>query len=436
MFGNSGNSGLIKTTSHKVVLPFYVYAAISFLTATGLMLFNTPAFLQHYFHPHTLAITHIMALGWGTMIILGASHQLVPVLIDGKLYSDSMALISFVFASLGIPMLVYGFFEFNIGWPAQWGGSLVVGSVFIYLLNLSISILKSKKGNVHVVFVFTAAVWLLITTSVGLLLVFNFSSPFLPRNSLTYLPLHAHLGIAGWFLLLIMGVGSRLIPMFLISKYDNTRLLWWIYGLVNGGVLCFAFGFLFNQNNYVLLVPIAAVFSAILLFIFYCREAYSQRIRRKVDEQMKVSLLSVMMILIPIVILLIVIISLLVHSEQATSLVLMYGFAIFFGWITAIILGMTFKTLPFIVWNKIYHHHAGTGKTPNPKDLFSDSAFKYMSIAYLGGLILFSMGIVTEISILLQVGAIFLLITAILYNWNVIRTVMHKPVFYEYNNQQ
>jgi hypothetical protein len=52
-----------------------------------------------------------------------------------------------------------------------------------------------------------------------------------------------------------------------------------------------------------------------------------------------------------------------------------YGFIIFFGWITAIILGMTFKTLPFIVWNKVYHQQAGKGKTPNPKDLFSATDF-------------------------------------------------------------
>ena len=65
---------LIKNTSHKVVLPFYIYGALSFLAATILLVFSTPAFTQHYFHPHTLAITHAMALGWGTMIILGASH--------------------------------------------------------------------------------------------------------------------------------------------------------------------------------------------------------------------------------------------------------------------------------------------------------------------------------------------------------------------------
>lgn len=81
----ASNSTVGNNTSHKVVIPFYVYAAVSLLIATILLLFTTNAFTQHSFHPHTLAITHTMALGWGTMMILGASHQLVPVLIEGKL---------------------------------------------------------------------------------------------------------------------------------------------------------------------------------------------------------------------------------------------------------------------------------------------------------------------------------------------------------------
>src|SRR6187551_1457625 len=116
--GNS-NTGLAKNTSYKVVLPFYLYAGIALLIATVLTLFSTPAFLQHYFYPNTLAITHVMALGWGTMMILGACHQLVPVLIEGKLYSNALAYLSFAFAGIGIPLLVTGFYQFDFGWPAQ-----------------------------------------------------------------------------------------------------------------------------------------------------------------------------------------------------------------------------------------------------------------------------------------------------------------------------
>ncbi|HSQ43637.1 MAG TPA: hypothetical protein VLM16_01495, partial [Ginsengibacter sp.] len=237
MFPSSpGTDALAKNTSYKVVLPFYVYAALSFLVATFLLFFSSSAFLQNYFHPQTLAITHVMALGWGTMIILGASHQLVPVLIENKLYCNTLVYLSFVLAAIGIPLLVYSFYTFYFGWQAQWGAILINAAVIFYLINIAISMVKSKKENVHAVFVFTATLWLLITTIVGLCLIINFTHNLLSQDSLAYLPLHAHLGIIGWFLLLVIGVGSRLIPLFLISKYDNKKLLWWIYILINIGL--------------------------------------------------------------------------------------------------------------------------------------------------------------------------------------------------------
>lgn len=420
-------SATIKNTSYKVVLPFYLYAALSFLTATVFLLTSADAFTGHYFHPQILAITHTMALGWGTMIILGASHQLVPVLIEAKLYSNILAYISFILAAIGMPLLIYGFYFFNMGWPAQWGGSLVVLAIFSFLINMAISISKSKNESIHAVFVFTATVWLFLTAILGLAQVYNFTMLILPSGSLHYLTLHAHAGIIGWFLLLIMGVASRLIPMFLISKYSNVKLLWWIYGLINSALLVFVIFFLFPGNEALLLIPVISVFIAISLFIYYCYSAYKKRIRKQVDEQVKLSLLSVSILMLPVLLLIIVILFLISTSGEKLNLILSYGFLIFFGWITAIILGMTFKTLPFIVWNKVYHHRSGLGKTPNPKDLFNNDIFKVMAVAYIAGFVIFTTGILLSSILLLKAGAALLLITAVLYNWNVLKVFTHKP---------
>lgn len=426
MFVGMENTATVKTTSYKVVLPFYGYAAFAFLVATVLLFLSATGITQHYFQPHTLAITHIMALGWGTMIILGASHQLVPVLIEGNLYSNKLAYASFVLAAVGIPLLAYGFYVFDMGLPAKWGGRFVILSIIAHLINLAKSMSKSKHENVHAVFVFTAAIWLLTTTIAGLILVYNFTFPFLPANSVDYLALHAHMGIAGWFLLLIIGVGSRLIPMFLISKYNNNRQLWWIYGLINGGLLAFIFIFLYTRSRMQMIIPLLSIAAAILLFGNFCFKSYQQRIRKNVDEQMKVSLLSVLMMLLPIIFLFVIIILLMMSTKENISLVISYGFIIFFGWITAIILGMTFKTLPFIVWNKVYHQLAGKGKTPNPIDLFSNTVFKWMSVAYIFGFVFFATGILINSTMLLQMAAGLLLATSFLYNWNVIKLLMHK----------
>ena len=426
MLPGTTNTGLAKNSTYKVVLPFYLYGGVSFFVATGLLIFSAPAFLQHYFHPHTLAITHIMALGWGTMMILGASHQLVPVLIEGKLYSNMLAYLSFVFAAIGIPFLIVGFYQFDFGWPARAGAILINLAVLSYLINIGVSMVKSKKENVHAVFVFTGTLWLMITILVGLFLVYNFTFNVLSADSLFYLPLHAHLGIVGWFLLLVTGVGSRLIPLFLISKYNNNKILWWVYSLINVALISFIIFFLYLRITALYLVPLFAIAASLILFGYYCYRSYQQRLRKKVDYQVKISLLSVFMMALPLVFLLIVIL-LLLFSIDNSSLILTYGFCIFFGWITAIILGMTFKTLPFIVWNKVYHDKAGLGKTPNPKELFSDRIFLMMCVSYLAGFVLFAVGILISNEIIVKIAAILLLVSAILYNANVWKAVTHKP---------
>ncbi|HRB54574.1 MAG TPA: cytochrome C oxidase subunit I, partial [Bacteroidia bacterium] len=323
-------SDSIKTTSYKVVLPFYIYAAFAFLLSAILLLTSSSAFTDHYFQPHILAITHLMALGWGTMIILGASHQLVPVLIEGKLYSNALAYASFILAGIGIPLLVYGFYVFNMHNPAKWGGRFILLSIIAYLINLGVSMSKSKKENIHALFVFTSALWLFLTGALGLALVYNFTYNMFPHDSLHYLPLHVHAGVIGWFLMLIIGVGSRLIPMFLISKYTNTKLLKWIFVLINGALISYILIFYFVKITEVILLPWLMLFTGIALFIFYCYSAFKHRIRKQVDEPMKVSLLAVMLLMIPLLLLLISIVSAVIFSQEDIALSLSYGFLIFF----------------------------------------------------------------------------------------------------------
>lgn len=416
------------TTTHpRLVLPFYLYAALAFLAATLLLLFMTPAFGAHYFHPQTLALTHILALGWGTMIILGASHQLVPVLIEGVLYSERLARWSFYLAAVGVPLLSYGFYTSNWGGITKWGGRFVILAVVCYLINLIKSMRQSKSKNIQAYFVLTATCWLLLTTLLGLVLVYNFTFPLLKADSLHYLPLHAHAGVIGWFLLLVIGVGSRLIPMFLISKYTNTVLLRWIFVLLNGGLILFYILFLLFPVRELFLLPALMALASVALFIYYCFRSWQERIRKQVDEPMQISLLSVCLLALPFFFLIWIIGLLLFTDSAPKEVVLAYGFVIFFGWLTAIILGMTFKTLPFIIWNKNYHALTGKMKTPNPKDLFSEPLFKAMAVAYLAGFISFVVGILAQWQWLLLPGALLLLLTAVLYNWNVLKLWFHKP---------
>jgi hypothetical protein len=410
-------------TSYKIVLPFYAYAALAFLVATVLLLCSPGAYTGHFFQPAILAVTHTMALGWGTMIILGASYQLVPVLTESRLFSTKLGGCSFISAAFGIPLLVYGFYTFRLGWAAQAGGAAVVVSAGCFVINLWVTISKGKTGNVQAIYMLTASIWLLLGMATGLALLCNLTEPFLPKGALAYLPLHAHIGIIGWFLLLVTGVGSRLIPLFLISKYSNERILWWIYLFLNGGLLSFIVLFWLDRRLYA--IPETAVGMGLLLFGYYCCRCYRSRIRKKVEAQLKVSLASVGVMAAPLLVV-IVVIGVARTGGSDSRMPLIYGFLIFFGWITGIILGMTFKTLPFIIWNKVYQSRTGIIPTPNPKKLVKDGLFKAMMGAWAAGLLVFAGGIWMKGTLLLRTGAGFLAMAALLYNYQVFTILIYK----------
>ncbi|HEY0772405.1 MAG TPA: cytochrome C oxidase subunit I, partial [Sphingobacteriaceae bacterium] len=199
---------------------------------------------------------------------------------------------------------------------------------------------------------------------------------------------------------------------------------WLIFALINTALCGFIVLKVLHAESLLFYIPSLLGLGGLILFGNYCYKAYRVRIRKQVDEQMKVSLLSVALLFLPLLSLLVVIYF--VSSEDRANIVLLYGFCIFFGWITAIILGMTFKTLPFIVWNKVYHTRA-LGKTPAPKELFSERLFDIMAVLYLSGFLLFLFGIIFLNDILLKGGAGSLLGSAIFYVMNVSKTLFHQP---------
>lgn len=414
MFPVSVNSMGNRTTSYKVVIPFYLYGGFSFVAACVLLLLSISDF-SHYFNPSILAVTHTMVLGWGTMVVIGAAHQLVPVLIEGKLYSDLLGYATFAFMALGIPVLIWGFYVFDMGVLAPVGSLMIIIGVILFTINIALSMVKAHTENMHAIFIFASTVWLLFTIILGFLLVLNFTYPILLKNSLIYLPVHAHTGLAGWFLLLIAGVATRLIPMFLISKYTNRKLLWLIFILINFALISFIFLYLY-ASLITLIFPAVSIFIAILFFAYYCYKAYHDRLRKKVELPTGLAFSSVLILIIPSILAIVFIIMDWIDIQVSMNTILLYGFILLFGWISSIILGMSFKTLPFILWNRLYQlHNKDMHKVPNPKDMFHPLLFKLKLIGYVSGCIVFAIGVMFMLKPLMYMGALLLLLSSLTY---------------------
>lgn len=415
-----------KGPSAGVVIPHYICGALFFVVLCFLILFSSDAFIGHYFHPKLLAITHIAALGWGTMIIFGALYQLLPVILETPLYNETLAKITFVTFTAGVICLAWAFWNFYIGIHIQIAAILLLLSFSLLLFNVVMTANKAPKWTTEADFIVTSAVWLLLAGLLGTLMAFNFTYPLLSKSHLLFLKIHAHLGIAGWFVLLIMGVGSKLIPMFLLSHNLNTKKLNYAYYLVNMGLIGFSADLFFRDEKAFLPVYAMLMAAGILFFISFLYEAYKKRVRKLLDIGLKHSFVAFLFFLLPILIGIVLSFKPSLNDKFMLQIYLVYGASIFFGFITSLILGQTFKTLPFIIWMHRYSKVAGRQKTMLPKDLYSQILVKAQYMVYLVALPALIVGILLSLSVIIKMGAILLLATSVLYTINVLKIVMHN----------
>lgn len=415
------NPAIGNTPKEYAVVPFYTTAAILFLILTVLMFIAAPQFTAHYFQGKTLALVHTAALGWATMIIYGAAYQLMPVIFERNLFSSKLALVSYFFLLFGSILLVYSFWFFHTGTFMITGGSLVGISTVLYAVNVfKTAKFEKKKFKIQNLFVISSALYLVTTVVVGLLLVINLSSPFFSVSHLDILKIHAHLGLAGWFLQLITGISVRLVPMFMLSKSSKDKLLQYAFIFQNLGILGFGLDSYLSRSFSRSVLYLFLTLVGTLFWLAYLRDTYKNRLKRRVEIQMKFAFVSFAFLLASMVLAFVI---LFVSGNEWTML---YGTFLFLGWISAIILGKTFKTLPFIIWNTRYKTLHGKMKLPMPKDLYVEKWIRYQFILFLGAMGILTSGIVLKTAVLIKTGLFLWIIIAVLYVLNIFKILFHK----------
>ena len=409
-----------KAPGNSAVLPFYATGAVMFFVLCALMVFSPESFTQHYFSPHLLTMVHVAALGWGTMIIFGAAHQLLPVICEQDLYSEKMASFVWYTLTLGMILLTTNFWNLTVGWVMIAGGSLIVISASLYLLNVLKTSRICKKYSIQKLFLTSSALWLLFTVVVGLLLAINLKFPFFKQSHLEILKLHAHAGFAGWFLQLITGVSTKLVPMFLLGKSTKEYLLKWAFAFQNLGLILFLFDGYFIGIGPRVLIYAVLVLVGVIFWLLYLFDTFKNRLRKRIELLMKHAFLSFLALLLSLILLPVV------YLSNGYRWTMLYGTLLFMGWITSIILGKTFKTLPFIIWNDHYKNLSGKVKVPLPKELYSEKLTFWQFRIFIAAFLVFALGIILQQVIIIRIGAVLWTVVALLYNINVFKLMFHK----------
>ena len=346
-----------RVPSPLLPLAYLVSAAAAFLVGALGIGWLAPELAGHYYHPRLLALTHTVTLGWITLAIMGASYQLIPIVLEQPILSERLArwqLAVLVVAVIGMVA------HFHLGtWPglATAAALLAVGIAF-HLVNVGLSLRGFTRWTFTARLVVLAYAGLATTTLLGLALSVNRVWAFLPGELFPTLHAHVQLALLGWVAPMIVAVSARVYPMFFLApapRRVHTLLQGW--GLV-AGVPAVVMGLLGVPG--LLTAGTLAVTAAAGAHVAWVWEMARARKRPGLDWGLRF-VLTATAFLVPAVGLGLALAADLLAGPRAA---LAYAVVIMGGFVSLTIVGMMLKIVPFLVWYRAYGPRAGREPVP------------------------------------------------------------------------
>jgi hypothetical protein len=379
-----------------VTLPlrFILTGVLALLAAVGWLVARPEILATYHYNQYVIALTHLVVLGWICTIVMGAMYQLVPVALETRLYSERLARWQFAFHAAGFAGMVWMFWVWNMKQVGHFGSVLAFG-VALFVYNLARTLLRVPRWNVVATAVTAALGWFSLTILVGLSIAtakctyesavqLSPASPlgalvhglrsvagFMARfDQISAMHAHAHLGGVGFFIMMIVGVSYKLVPMFTLSEVQSQRRAVCSVALLNLG-LAGSFVTILLRSPWKLAFTLIMVAG---LAIYGCelRAILRARKRRPLDWGIKYFLTAVSL-LAPLSVLAVVLswpgLPLTAFTGQLENL---YGFLGLIGVISFAILGMLYKILPFLVWFRSYGKEIGRSHVPALAGMYSE----------------------------------------------------------------
>ncbi len=441
-----GNALALNAPSITIPLRFVLTGILALFLGVGLLWYRPAILAEYHYNQYVIATTHLFVLGWMSTVVMGAMYQLVPVALETHLYSERIARWQFVLHVVGFAGMVWMFWKWDMKQVGHYGSALAVG-VGLFVFNIVRTLMRVPKWNVVATSVASALVWLSLTILAGLavaaakcsyeaanveaggvlgetLRALRSTATFVGRfDQMGVMHAHAHLGIVGVFLMLIVGVSYKLIPMFTLSDLQKPLRAAASVLLINLGLVGSFLTILLRSSWKPLFAVV--VLAGLVLYGLEIRAILRARKRRNLDWGLKYFFTAISL-LGPLGILGLVLswpsLPLNPFTGQLENL---YGFLAITGVVSFAILGMLYKVLPFLVWFGTYSRHIGTSKVPSLADLYSPKIQNAGYWLYLAALATAGAGIVLANGAVVRIGCTLLAASLVLFGVNVIKMLSH-----------
>jgi hypothetical protein len=428
-------------------LRFMVTGILAFAVAVVTLVLRPDILATYHYNQYVIAATHLAVLGWIGSVVMGAAYQLVPVVLETRLYSERLARWQFILHVAGFSGMVWMFWTWNMKQVGHFG-SLLAAGVALFVYNIARTLLRASRWNVVAISITCTLAWLSLTVTAGLIIAASKctydSAAGLPSGNvlgafvrglrwfgtfaarfdqMSAMHAHAHLGVVGVFLTLIVGISYKLVPMFTLSEIQSKGRAWTSLILLNAG-LAGAFPAILLRSQWKMAFVVVAL-AGLVIYGLEMKAVVAARKRRVLDWGMR-SFLTSLGLLVPISAIALILswpgLPLTPFTGQLENL---YGFLALLGVISLAILGMLYKILPFLVWYASYSSRIGSGKVPSLAELYSPALQKAGYWTHLAGLALTSIGILLGNTVSLRLGCGLVAASVLVFLLNAARILSH-----------
>ncbi len=376
-----------------------------------------------FVHPQVVALAHVWLPGFLLSVCLGASYQLMPVVLGVPLRAGLRSL--WVHAGLhaaGVIALSTGLARGHYVLAGIGGVALVAGVARFGVATLATFFASPRRDAAAWSFPF-AAVWLFATVTAGVVLAANRHAPFLPLSVLDLLKAHAHLGLVGYFLSLLQGVTFQLVPMFTMGTPVRPR--WAMAGLLATQVgLPLLVGGLAFGEPLTLRLGTGLVLGGLCASGLALTATLRSRRRRVLDPGVRAFVLGVTFLAVAAAWGGMLVFGW-VPAGRLAAATWTYGALAVGGGLSLCVLGMLCKILPFLVWMKAYGPRVGREPVPVATALASRKLEYSWLVAHVGGIALLAGGLLAEAVTATLLGGVVLVAGVACYLASAARVAAH-----------
>jgi hypothetical protein len=352
--------------SASLPLRFIIAGLLALGIAGAWLVVNPSLITEYHYGPQPVAFTHLVLLGFGLSVVMGVLYQLGPVALDVKLYSERLARFQSWLHLIGVPGMVCMFLKWDFKQIGHFGSVFGIG-VILFVYNMARTLARIPRWTPIAFGIATGIGWMLVTMSAGLFIACAKCWPSLSSFApLPQMHAHAHLGLLGIFITLIVAVSYRLVPMFAVSKVQSSRRAAWSIALLNLGVASVATTILF-QSPWKIGAALITI-SGLALFNVELRAILRAGARPKLDWGMRHFITGMSLITPTATLSLALCLPGVPVSPHLENVYAVFGL---FGVLLFALIGILYKILPFFVWFHRYGSEIGRSKVPQLADMYS-----------------------------------------------------------------